>query len=49
MLEMTGSGRRKRGRPERRWVGLVREDMERVGAREGDRADWVKWRRLLRC
>ena len=38
MVEMVVPGRRKRGRP-RRWMDLVREDMERVGAREGDEVD----------
>ena len=49
MMEMAVSGRRKRGRPRRRWMDLVREDMERVGAREGDEVDRVKWRLLSRC
>ena len=44
MMEMTVPGRRKRGRPRRRWMDLLREDMERVGAREGDEVDRVKWR-----
>ena len=35
--------------PRRRWMDLVREDMERVGAREGDEVDRVKWRLLSRC
>ena len=42
MMEMAVPGRRKRGRPRRRWMDLVREDMERVGAREGDEVDRVK-------
>ena len=44
-----GASRRKRARPRRRWMDLVREDMERVGAREGDDVDRVKWRLLSRC
>ena len=48
MMEMAVPGRRKRGRPRRRWMDLVREDMERVGAREGDEVDRVKWRLLSR-
>ena len=46
---MAVPGRRKRGRPRRRWMDLVREDMERVGAREGDEVDRVKWKLLSRC
>ena len=34
MIEMAVPGIRKRGRPRRRWMDLVREDMEKVGARE---------------
>ena len=49
MMEMAVPGRRKRGRPRRRWMGLVREDMERVEAKEGDKLDRVKWRLLSRC
>ena len=49
MTEMAVPGRRKRGRPKRRWMDLVREDMERVGAREGDEVDRVKWSLLSHC
>ena len=48
-MEMAVPGVRKRGRAKRRWMDLVREDMERVGAREGDEVDRVKWRLLSRC
>ena len=48
MMEMAVPGRRKRGRPRRRWIDLVREDLERVRAREGDKVDRVKWRILSR-
>ena len=34
MLEMAVPGIRKRGRPKRRWTDLVREDMEKVGAKK---------------
>ena len=27
-------------------MDLAREDMERVGVKKGDEADWVKWRIL---
>ena len=49
MVKMTIPGKRKKGRPKRRWMDLVREDMEIVGAREGDEVDRVLWRRLSRC
>ena len=49
MMEMAVPGRRKRGRPRRRWMDLVRKDMERVGTREGDKVDRMKWRLLSRC
>ena len=39
MMEMALPGRRKRGRPRRRWMDLEREDMERAGAKEGDEVD----------
>ena len=48
ILEMAVQSRRKRGRP-RRWMDLAREDMERVGAKEGEEVDRVKWRILSRC
>ena len=49
MMEMAVPGRRKRGRPRRRWVDLAREDIERVGAKERDEVDREKWRILSRC
>ena len=49
IMEMVVPGIRKRGRPRRRWMDLVRGDMKRVGAREGDEVDRVKWRLLLLC
>ena len=39
MVEMAITGQRKRGRSKRRWMDLVREDMEMVGAREGDEVE----------
>ena len=49
MMKIAVPGRRKRGRPRGRWMDLLREDMERVEAREGDKVDRVKWRILSRC
>ena len=39
IMDMAVPGIRKRGRPGRRWMDLVREDMERVGARKGNKVD----------
>ena len=49
MMEMAVPCRRKRRRPKRRWMDLMREDMERVGASDGDKVDRVKCRVLSRC
>ena len=48
-MEMAEPGRKKRGRTRRKWMDLMREDMERVGTREGDKVDRVKWRILSLC
>ena len=37
-------GRRKRGRPRRRWQDCIKEDMKMVGVREEDAMDRNKWR-----
>ena len=49
MMEMAVPGRRKTGRPRRRWMDLTREDMERVGAKERDEVDREKWKIFSRC
>ena len=49
MMEMVVPGKRKKGRPRRRWLDLAREDMERVGAKEGDEVDREKWKILSCC
>ena len=49
MMEMAVPGRRKRRRPRRKWMDLAREDLERVGGREGDKIDRVKWKIFSRC
>ena len=42
-------GRRKIERPKRRWLKVVKEDMEKVGAVEKDVEDRARWRCLVRC
>ena len=49
MMELAVPGRRKRGRPRKRWINLAREDLERIGAKEGDEIDRFKRIILSRC
>ena len=49
MMEMELSGKRKRGRPKRRFLDLVKEDMEEVDAKETDIEDRKMWRMMIRC
>ncbi|KAI5101449.1 hypothetical protein C0J45_8652 [Silurus meridionalis] len=49
MLKMEPPGGRKRGRPRRRFMDVVREDMQVVGVKEADVEDRVVWRRMIRC
>ncbi|KAI5102710.1 hypothetical protein C0J45_8062, partial [Silurus meridionalis] len=44
MLRMETPGRRKRGRPMRRFMDVVREDMQVVGVKEADVEDRGVWR-----
>ena len=49
MMEMELPGKRKRGRPKRRFLDVVKEDMEEVGAKEMDIGDRKMWRMMIRC
>ena len=49
MLSFELPGRRPRGRPKRRFMDEVKEDMKLVGVREEDAQDRVRWRQLIRC
>ena len=42
-------GKRKRGRPKRRFLDVVKEDMEEVGANQTDVEDRTVWRKMIRC
>ena len=46
-MEMRMPGQRKRGRPKRRWLDCIKEDMEAVGASPEDTQDRKRWRRLV--
>ena len=49
MMEMELPGKRRRGRPKRRFVDVVKEDMGEVGAKETDVEDRKMWRMMIRC
>lgn len=40
-------GKKDRGRPKRRCMDVVRDDMKLVDAREVDAEDIVKWRQMI--
>ena len=49
MMEMELPGKRRRGRPKRRFLDVVKEDMGGVGAKETDVEDRKVWRMMMRC
>ena len=49
MMEMELPGKRRRGRPKRRFLDVVKEDMEDVGAKETDVEDRKVWRMMINC
>ena len=49
MLRMELTGKRKRGRPKRRFMDVVKEDMAEVEVTEEDTVDRNNWRRKIRC
>ena len=49
MMEMELPGKRKRGRPKRRSLDLVKEDMGKVGVKETDVEDRTVWRKMICC
>ena len=49
MMEMELPGKRKRGRPKRRFLDVIKEDMGEVGAKETDVEDRNVWRMMIRC
>ncbi|OKP64685.1 hypothetical protein A8A03_01925 [Escherichia coli] len=49
MLRLELPGRRPRGRPKRRFLDVVKEDMRIVGVGEEDTEDRVEWRQMIRC
>jgi len=49
MLEIELPGKRKVGRPKRRFMDAVKEGMKDVGVNEGDVHDRRNWRRKFHC
>ena len=49
MMKMELPGKRKRGIPKRRFLDVVNEDMEEVGAKETDVENRTVWRTMIRC
>ena len=49
MMEMELLEKRKRGRPKRRFLDVVKEDMREVGAKETDVEDRKMWRMMICC
>ena len=49
MLRLEVPGKRRRGRPKRKFTDVVREDMRAIGVTEQDARDRVKWREMACC
>ena len=45
MFELKIEGRRKRGRPVKRWLNVVEKDMNKRGVVQQDAGDRESWRR----
>ena len=46
-LEMVPPGRRKRGRPKKRWMDCVNRDMRAIGTTKDEVHDRTDWRRIM--
>ena len=49
MMEMELPGKRRTGRPKRRFLDVVKEDMKEVGVKEIDIEDRKMWKMMIRC
>ena len=47
-MGMEVPGERRRGRPKRRWLDSIRNDLSERGLSEEDAQDRPRWRRLIR-
>lgn len=46
-MELLGDG--KRGRPQKRFMGIVTEHTQKVGVKEDDARDALRWRQMICC
>ena len=49
MMEMELPGKRRRGRPKRRFLDVVKEDIKEFGVKKMDIEDRKMWRMMIRC
>ena len=49
VMEMELPGKRKRGKPKRRFLDVVKEDMKELSARKKDIEKRRLWRNMIRC
>ena len=49
MIKIELPGKRKRGRPKRRFLDLVKKDIGEVGVKETDAESRMVWRKMIRC
>ena len=49
MIDMELPGKRKRGRPKRRYMDMVNEDMRALGLTRDDAGNRELWRKAVRC
>ena len=49
VIEMELPRKRKRGRPKGRFLDVVKEDMEKVGAKKMDIENRMVWRKMICC
>ena len=49
MMEMELQGKRRRGKPKKRFLDVVKDDMGEVGAKETDVEDRKMWSMMIRC
>ena len=47
VAEMSIQGKRKRGRPKRRWMDTVKDDMLRSGFSDEDVDDRIRWHSVI--